>query len=126
MLSRLNAVRGQRSRSPSLTKRIAASGNEIAGEHPRPQRPSSFWSAPKIKRSAASGDKNGGRKEESRITCMRKLRINQSKITGPQPSEQTTRVAPTHTRRLQIIHRNCDSFGGFRKNVSPELTISYS
>ena len=57
---------------------------------------------------------------------MRMLRINQSKITRPQPSAQTTRVkqvAPTHSRPLEVI-----LFGGFRKNVSPELhvTISYS
>ena len=87
-------------RDLALTKRHVGSGNEI------------------------------GRKEESRITCMRMLRINQSKITRPQPSEQTTRVdaygrayafsSATNHIGIAIL------FGGFRKNVSLELTISYS
>ena len=37
---------------------------------------------------------------------MRMLRINQSKITRPQPSAQTTRVkqvTPTHSRLLEVI-----------------------
>ena len=54
------------------------------------------------------------------------LRINQSKITRPQPSAQTTRVkqvAPTHSRLLEVIGIAI-LFGGFRKKRFSRITCN--
>ena len=97
----------------------------------QPMKKFEFFGASRATRQRHFKTSSTGDENESRITCMRMLRINQSKITRPQPSAQTTRVkqvAPTHSRLLEVIQELRFCFGGFRKNISPELhvTISYS
>ena len=88
------------------------------------------------------GAEPGRAKEESRITCMRMLRMNQSKITRPQTFNtnnacQTSRAYAFSSAVLLVFYLRPQAtpsrksyrntiFRGFRKNVSPELAISLS
>ena len=69
----------------------------------------SFLPAPHI------GAEPGRAKGESRITCMRMLRMNQSKISRPQPSAQTIRVCARNALFCQISNmaEDCCDASGF-------------
>ena len=61
------------------------------------------------------GAEPGRAKGESRITCMRMLSMNQSKISRPQPSAQTIRVCARNALFCQISNmaEDCCATSGF-------------
>ena len=81
----------------------------------------SFLPAPHI------GAEPGRAKGESRITCMRMLRMNQSKISRPQPSAQTIRVCARDALFCQISNMAedcCDARGFLRYICSSFCRLS--
>ena len=73
------------------------------------------------------GAEPGRAKGESRITCMRMLRMNQSKISRPQPSAQTIGVCARDALFCQISNMAedcCDARGFLRYICSSFCRLS--